>query len=80
MRKTILVVGKGEKDYNHERLSFGEGDEVIVQGVSSEDQVSKLRGFDVDLVVLTVPIDPTVIINVLNPMVCVNDGDIINLS
>ena len=74
-----MVVGEGEaNNYEHYKHVFDDESEVIVQGADPEGDGAGLRGFSADLVVLLVDLSESVRTRVLQPMITVTGGKIIN--
>jgi len=77
MSKTTLVIQRGDGGYNHERFSFDNGDDVILQ--ETDGSGDYLRGFSADRVLLMTELEPSVINRVIKPMVTMTDGYIVHL-
>lgn len=77
-KKTILIVGEGEPDdYDDETFSFGDDDRVIIKDIDPTSG-DKLRGYNADLIILTVAVSAEVRQRVLEPMTAIG-GEIIEL-
>ena len=73
---TTLVIQRENGGYSHERFSFDNGKDVILQETGGSGDY--LRGFPADRVLLMTELEPNVINRVIKPMV-VSGGDIVHL-